>query len=179
WSWRQRGRHRWLGLQGRPREWWDEDLRRRRLVAERSMRTHGVVMPTPAFHDDPGLFERVEDLAVEEFVAQASIEALDVAILPWASGCDVGSLRPDGGDPVLHGRGDELRAVVGTDVLRHAAQDEQVGQDVDDVGGVELAIDADRQRPMRELVDHVKHAGLTSVMSPVLHDVVGQEPAGP
>src|SRR5690606_30512953 len=94
---------------------------------------------------DSGLFERVEDLAVEEFVAQASIEALDVAILPWASGCDVGSLRPDGGDPVLHGRGDELRAVVGTDVLRHAAQDEQVGQDVDDVGGVELAIDADRQ----------------------------------
>jgi hypothetical protein len=68
------------------------------------MRTHGVVMPTPAFHDDPGLFERVEDLAVEEFVAQASIEALDVAILPWASGCDVGSLRPDGGDPVLRGR---------------------------------------------------------------------------
>ena len=114
------------------------------------MRTHGFVMPTPAFHDDPGLFERVEDLAVEEFVAQASIEALDVAILPWASGCDVGSLRPDGGDPVLHGRGDELRAVVGTDVLRHAAQDEQVGQDVDDVGGVELAIDADRQRLMRE-----------------------------
>jgi hypothetical protein len=33
------------------------------------MRTHGFVMPTPAFHDDPGLFERVEDLAVEEFVA--------------------------------------------------------------------------------------------------------------
>jgi len=33
-------------LQGRPRECRDEDLRRRRLVAERSMRTHGVVMPT-------------------------------------------------------------------------------------------------------------------------------------
>jgi len=63
-----------LGLQGRLRECRDEDLRRRRLVAERSMRTHGFVMPTPAFHDDPGLFERVEDLAVEEFVAQASIE---------------------------------------------------------------------------------------------------------
>src|SRR5690606_25165485 len=86
-----------------------------------------------------GLFERVEDLAVEEFVAQASIEALDVAILPWASGCDVGSLRPDGGDPVLHGRGDELRAVVGTDVLRHAAQDEQVS-DRTSMTSVELSL---------------------------------------
>jgi len=81
------------------------------------MRTHGVVMPAPAFHDDPGLLERVEDLAVEKLVAQTGVEALDVAVLPWAAGSDVGGLRPDSGDPVLHGRGDELRAVVGADVL--------------------------------------------------------------
>ena len=143
------------------------------------MRAHGVVMPTPAFHDDPGLLERVEDLAVEKLVAQASIEALDVAILPWAAGGDVGGLRPDGGDPVLYGRGDELRAVVGADVLRHAAQDEEIGQDVDDVGGVELAIDTDRQRFMRELVDHVEHAILPSVMGSVLDEVVGPDMVGP
>ena len=107
------------------------------------MRAHGVVMPAPAFHDDPGLGERVEDLAVKKLITQASVEALNVAVLPWAAGSDVGGLRPDGGDPVLHGPGDELRAVVGADVFWHAAQDEQVGQNVDDVGGVELAIDAE------------------------------------
>src|SRR5690606_12747580 len=58
----QRGRHRCFGLPGRPRECRDEDLGRWRLVAERPMRAHGVVMPAPAFHDDPGLLERVEDL---------------------------------------------------------------------------------------------------------------------
>src|SRR5690606_11060817 len=119
------------------------------------------------------------DLAVEKLVTQSSIEALDVAVLPWGAGSDVGGLRPDSGDPVLHGRGDELRAVVGADVLRHAAQDEEIGQDVDDVGGIELAIDADRKRLMRELVDHVEHAVLPSVMGSVFDEVVGPDMVGP
>ncbi len=41
-----------------------------------------VVMASPALHDDPGLAQGVEDLAVKQLVAQASIEALDVAVLP-------------------------------------------------------------------------------------------------
>jgi hypothetical protein len=56
---------------------------------------------------------------------------------------------------------------------------EQVGQDVDDVGGVELAIDADRQCLVRELVDHVEHAILPSIIGPVLHEVVGPDVVGP
>ena len=31
------------------------------------MRAHGIVMPAPTFHDDPGLGEREEDLTVEQF----------------------------------------------------------------------------------------------------------------
>lgn len=64
-------------------------------------------------------------------------------------------------------------------MLRHAAQNEEIGQDVDDVGGVELAIDADRQRLMRELVDHVEHAILPSLMGSVLDEVVGPDMVGP
>ena len=37
-----------------------------------------IVMASPALDDDLGLAQSVEDLAVEQFVAQASIEALDV-----------------------------------------------------------------------------------------------------
>jgi hypothetical protein len=40
-------------------------------------------------------------------------------------------------------------------VARHAAQDEQVGQDVDHVGGLELAGDPDRQALVGVLVEDV------------------------
>lgn len=64
-------------------------------------------MTPPAFHDDPGFLQRVEDLTVEKLVAQPGVEALDVAVLPWAAGRDVGSLRPDSCDPVLDCLGDD------------------------------------------------------------------------
>jgi hypothetical protein len=46
-------------------------------------------MAPPALDDDLGFAKRVEDFAVEQLVAQASIEALDVAILPWTAPLDV------------------------------------------------------------------------------------------
>ena len=57
----------------------------------------------------------------------------------------------------------------------HAAQDEQVRQDVDDVGRVQLAVDPDRQALAGELVDDVEHAELPPVVGPVLDEVVGPD----
>lgn len=42
----------------------------------------------------------------------------------------------------------------------YATQDEKVGQDVDHVDRLELAIDVDRQALMGELIDDVEHAVL-------------------
>jgi hypothetical protein len=42
-----------------------------------------------------GLAESVEDFAVEQLVAQASVKALDVAVLPGAASLDVGGLGTD------------------------------------------------------------------------------------
>ncbi len=39
----------------------------------------GVVVPSPALDHDLCLLERVENLAIQEFVPQASVEALDMA----------------------------------------------------------------------------------------------------
>ena len=64
-------------------------------------------------------------------------------------------------------------------MLRHAAQDEEVGQDVDDVGGFELPVDPDRQAFPRELVDDIQHAVLPSVMGAILDEVVGPDMVGP
>src|SRR5215831_15727522 len=97
----------------------------------RCVRPDRVVVPPPALDDDLGLAESVEDFAVEQLVAQASVEALDVAVLPGAASLDVGGLGTDNRDPFLHGLGDELRSVVGPDVSGNALQDEEVGQNVD------------------------------------------------
>lgn len=50
------------------------------------MRSYGVVVTAPALDDDARFLERVEDLAVEQFIAQARVEALDEAILPRTAG---------------------------------------------------------------------------------------------
>ena len=97
------------------------------------MRPDRIVMTPPAFDDDLSFSEGVEDLAVEQLIAKAGVEALDVAILPRTAGLDIGSLGADGGDPSLDSLGDELRSIVGPDVTGTAAQDEQVGQNVDDI----------------------------------------------
>ena len=80
-----------------------------------------------------------------------------------------------GRDPLLHGFGDELGAVVGADVPGHAAQDEQVRARVDDVDGFEPAGDPDGQALVGELVDDVEHADLAPIVGAVLDKVVGPD----
>src|SRR4051812_39812249 len=93
------------------------------------MRAHLVVVPSPALDHDLGLAQAVEDLAIEQLVAEPGVEALDEAVLPGAAWGDVGGLGTHRRDPCLDRLGHELGAVVGADVARHAAQDEQIGQD--------------------------------------------------
>jgi hypothetical protein len=95
--------------------------------------------------DDLSFSEGVEDLAIEQLIAKAGVEALDVAVLPGIAPLDIGSLSADSGDPSLDSLGDELRSVVGPNVTGNAAQDEQVGQNVDDIDCFELAGDTGRQ----------------------------------
>jgi hypothetical protein len=85
------------------------------------VRPGGVIVAPPSLDDDLGLGEAVEDLAVEQFVAKLRVEALAVAVLPRASRFDERGPCADSGDPLPHGFGDELRAVVGTNVLGHPA----------------------------------------------------------
>src|SRR6187549_318226 len=80
------------------------------------MRPDSVVVASPALDDDLRFTQRIEDLAIEEFIAQAGIEAFDEAVLPGTARCNIGGPCADGSDPVLHGLGDELGSIVGTDV---------------------------------------------------------------
>jgi hypothetical protein len=60
-------------------------------------------------------------------------------------------------------------------MARHAAQEEEIGQDIDHVRCLELAGDPNRQALVRELVDDVEHAVLPSVVGAVLDEVVGPD----
>ena len=50
------------------------------------MRADGVVVMPPAFDDDLSFPQRVEDLAVEQFVLQARIKTFGKAVLPRLPG---------------------------------------------------------------------------------------------
>ena len=63
-------------------------------------------------------------------------------------------------------------------MARNAAQDEEVRQDVDDVGRLQLPVDPDRQALAGELVDDVEHAELPAVVGAVLDEVVGPDMVG-
>src|SRR5476649_1880402 len=109
------------------------------------MRTHNVVVPSPGFDHDPGFVERVEDLPVEQFVTQFSVEGFAVAILPGTARFDIGGLGSDGRNPLQKCRCHELRAVIGTDVRWNPAQYEEIRKHIDDVRGFELAGYADSE----------------------------------
>src|SRR5262249_12487464 len=61
----------------------------------------------------------------------------------------------------------------GPDVSGNAP--EQVGQNVDHIDRLELAGDTDRQAFMGELVEHIEHAVLASLVGAVLDKVVGPD----
>ena len=69
------------------------------------MRPDSAVMASPALHHDLSLLQSIEDLAVEQLVAEPRIEALNEAVLPRAAGLDLGGARTDRGDPALPGLG--------------------------------------------------------------------------
>src|SRR5690606_6590066 len=138
----------------------------------------GIVVASPCLDDDLCLGEAIEDLPVEQFIAQLGVEALAIAVLPWAARLDERGLCPYCGDPLPYGLGDELRTVVGTNMAGHTAQDKQVRQGVDDISRVELAIDADRQALPGELVDDVAHPELPAIMGPAFDKVIGPAMVG-
>ena len=87
------------------------------------MRPDRIVMAPPAFDDDLSFLEGVEDLAIEQLITQASVEALDVSVLPRTAPLDIGSLGADSGDPTLDGL---VRSIIRPDMTRDAPQDEEV-----------------------------------------------------
>lgn len=61
-----------------------QSLRRRRRIAERAMRAHGVEVLSPGLDQHLGFTKAGEDLQVEQLVSELAAEAFAVAVLPRA-----------------------------------------------------------------------------------------------
>ena len=143
------------------------------------MRPHRVEVTSPGLDDYASLREGVEDLSVEKFIAQPCIEALDEAILPRTTWCDVGGLGTHRGDPFLHRLRDKFGPVIGPNMLRHAACDEEIREHVDDVDRFQLPLDADGDALMRELINDIEHPVLPPFMGAVFDEVVRPDMVAP
>ena len=62
--------------------YWDDGLRGWRAVTQSTVWSNGVVVPPPLFDDDLCFFEGVEDFPIQQFIPEAGIEGLAVAVLP-------------------------------------------------------------------------------------------------
>lgn len=75
-------------------------------------------MIAPPASDDADLIKTVEEFAVEQFVAQASVKTFDVTIFPRAARFDIEGGDAEPAKPFPHGIGDELGTVIRPDVFR-------------------------------------------------------------
>ena len=82
------------------------------------MQTREVVFIAPDVAEDLGLKERVEELAVQELIAEPGVEGLGEAVLPGGSRLDEDRRRAVESVPVTQGVRDELRPVDCTAELR-------------------------------------------------------------
>src|ERR1022692_1431291 len=96
---------------------WQDSLRCRRPVAQRRVRPLRVVFHAPPLRQNLWLLQRVEDLAVQELIAQLSIETLTVPVLPWTPRFDVHRPRAHFPQPLPQLLGNTLRPIVRTNML--------------------------------------------------------------
>ncbi len=102
------------------------------------MRSDSIVVASPSFDEHLCLPERREDFSVEQLVSELRVQALAIAVLPRTARFDVERLNADASQPVAHRDGRELRAIVGTHVLRRAVSDKEIGEALEHVVGSEL-----------------------------------------
>jgi hypothetical protein len=92
-------------------------------------------MAAPSFDEHLSLVERRERLAFEQFISELGVEALAIAILPWRAWLDVERLHTDPTEAIAHVTSDELRAIVGSDMLWWPVDEEEIGQALEDAVG--------------------------------------------
>ena len=93
----------------------------RRAVSQRCVQPDRVVVLAPLLENNLSFPKAKEVLAVEQLIAQLSVGAFSICILPGATGRDIEGLGTDAFQPLAHNLGCHLRTVVGSDGFWDAA----------------------------------------------------------
>jgi hypothetical protein len=88
-------------------------------VAKRAVRTTLIVFETPALQDNACFAQVAEEFAVQAFIAQLIVKALNTAVLPGACWLDIERLDFLSLQPVLHAVGNKLGSVVAAQMFGH------------------------------------------------------------
>lgn len=86
-----------------------------------------ILLPPPG-RQHLGLLQRGEDLAIEQFISEFPVEALDIPVLPRAATLDEERLDAQPGEPGSDSPGHELGPVVRSDVFGDAIPQHQLRQ---------------------------------------------------
>src|SRR5271156_1271487 len=146
--------------------------RRRRPIAQCRVRPPCVVLHSPLLDHDLCLLQRVKDLSIQAFIPQLPIEALAVTVLPGTTRLDIQRSRSHVPQPLPKFLGDELRTVVGPDVLWGSSPEHHIGQRLDYLVAPQSSSYSNRQALPRVFIDHRQHTDRSAIMSHGAHEVV-------
>ena len=142
------------------------------------MGSDSIVLLSPLFDQDFGFLQGVEDLAIEQFVAELAVETLDIPVLPGAARFDEQGLSPQLAEPGAELLVGKLAAVIRTQMDGNTAGTEQPGQASQYIFGFQAAPDTDRQAFTRVFVDDVQGAEGPSIVGAVGHKVIAPDMVG-
>src|SRR5690554_2438120 len=147
-------------------------------ISERGVGALVEVVTTVLVEDDAGFDERAEELAVEQLVAHARVEALGESVLPGRTRRDEESANVGVVEEGSDGRGDELGTVVRADVRGRPSFSEEPAKDVEEVLAANRASRMEREGLAGELVDEGENLERLPVDRLVAEKVVGPNVIG-
>lgn len=135
------------------------------------MRPDMVVLAQPLIDDGLSLPGGSEPFGIQDLPAQGAIEPFVVAVLPWRARIDLNGFDADPEKPVLEWSRAELRAVVGTQVFRFVATEQQRIKGLQDFCRAHPCRNLHAQRFAGVLVQHGQHLVASPVAQPVVDEV--------
>ncbi len=142
------------------------------------MRPDRIVLLSPLLDNNLGLLQGAKDFAVQEFIAELAIEALDGVILQGTARLDKERFYRQRVQPGADLRVAESRTIIGTNVGCDTALAEQFGQALLHLIAFEIAFHTDLEALAREFIDEFQGAERFSVMRAIRHKVIAPDMHG-
>ena len=136
------------------------------------MRPERIVFQPPFFNQHLGLLQGIEDLAVEPFIPEFTIEALVVTVFPGTARFNKERLDTKPFEPLASNSGRELGPVVRADMLRRAMLDKELGEATQDIIRLQASFYNNSQTLPAILVDDRQNLNGAPVMSAIRHEVI-------